>query len=235
MTRENKLALVIGFGLLLLAGILVSDHLSAQQRVDEEPLQAVEPRWMPDQDILQFARTEAAPDPEPIREQTIAVPPRVERTIERPVAVARPPAQIVIGGSNGTVNRESAPRETRRFHYVRSGDNLSRIAEQYYGDARAWTRITRGNPEIDPDRLTIGMRLLIPAAEGTAPASAVATAPPRNRTTVVREGETLSDIARRELGDGRKWTKLHEANRATLPDPNRLKVGMVLKVPATSS
>ena len=42
MTRENKLALVIGFGLLLLAGIFVSDHLSAQQRTDEEPLVASE-------------------------------------------------------------------------------------------------------------------------------------------------------------------------------------------------
>ena len=30
MTRENKLALIIGFGLLLFVGILVSDHLSAR-------------------------------------------------------------------------------------------------------------------------------------------------------------------------------------------------------------
>ena len=30
MTRENKLAIVIGFGLLLFVGILVSDHLSAR-------------------------------------------------------------------------------------------------------------------------------------------------------------------------------------------------------------
>ena len=31
MTRENKLALVIGFGLILFVGILVSDHFSAQR------------------------------------------------------------------------------------------------------------------------------------------------------------------------------------------------------------
>ena len=31
MTRENKLALVIGFGLMLFVGILVSDHFSAQR------------------------------------------------------------------------------------------------------------------------------------------------------------------------------------------------------------
>ena len=32
MTRENKLALVVGFGLLLFVGILVSDHFSAAHR-----------------------------------------------------------------------------------------------------------------------------------------------------------------------------------------------------------
>ena len=32
MSRENKLALIIGFGLVLFVGVLVSDHLSANQR-----------------------------------------------------------------------------------------------------------------------------------------------------------------------------------------------------------
>ena len=32
MTRENKLAMVVGFGLLLFVGILVSDHFSTAQR-----------------------------------------------------------------------------------------------------------------------------------------------------------------------------------------------------------
>ena len=32
MTRESKLALIVGFGLILFVGILVSDHFSAGQR-----------------------------------------------------------------------------------------------------------------------------------------------------------------------------------------------------------
>ena len=32
MTREHKLALVVGFGLILFVGILVSDHLAADAR-----------------------------------------------------------------------------------------------------------------------------------------------------------------------------------------------------------
>ena len=52
MTRENKLALVLGFGLLLLAGILVSDYLSAGNRVNEDPLIATSTSAIPDSKIL---------------------------------------------------------------------------------------------------------------------------------------------------------------------------------------
>ena len=43
MTRENKLALVIGFGLMLFVGILVSDHFSAQRFDPATVVQADEP------------------------------------------------------------------------------------------------------------------------------------------------------------------------------------------------
>jgi nucleoid-associated protein YgaU len=44
MTRENKLALVVGFGLILLVGILISDHFSAASRQEPAELtQVVDP------------------------------------------------------------------------------------------------------------------------------------------------------------------------------------------------
>ena len=43
MTRENKLALVIGFGLMLFVGILVSDHFSAQRFDPATVVQSGEP------------------------------------------------------------------------------------------------------------------------------------------------------------------------------------------------
>ena len=43
MTRENKLALVIGFGLMLFVGILVSDHFSAQ-RFDPATVAEAQPK-----------------------------------------------------------------------------------------------------------------------------------------------------------------------------------------------
>ena len=46
MTREHKLALVVGFGLILFVGILVSDHLAADARGHDglEPVGAGRPQ-----------------------------------------------------------------------------------------------------------------------------------------------------------------------------------------------
>jgi len=128
-----------------------------------------------------------------------------------------------------------------RFHYVKSGESLSSIAKEHFGDPKKWVLIERHNPDINADALQIGTRLTIPnrermvASSGSTRTLETTRRTPRARTTVVREGETLSDIARRELGDGSKWPKLHDANRATLPNADRLKPGMVLNLPVTSN
>ena len=57
---------------------------------------------------------------------------------------------------------------------------------------------------------------------------------PTTQTYVVQAGDTLTDIARRFMGDG-SWAtvqKLYEMNRATLSDPDQLDIGMHLVVPA---
>jgi len=56
---------------------------------------------------------------------------------------------------------------------------------------------------------------------------------PATQTYVVQSGDTLTDIARRFMGDG-SWAtvqKLYEMNRGTLSDPDQLDVGMRLVVP----
>ncbi len=54
-----------------------------------------------------------------------------------------------------------------------------------------------------------------------------------DRTYVVRSGDCLTDIARREIGSGSRSAvrKLLDANRGRIADPNRLMVGMRLKIP----
>lgn len=51
------------------------------------------------------------------------------------------------------------------------------------------------------------------------------------RTYTVRSGDSLWKIAARLLGNGTRWREIHALNRKALPNPNRLRVGQVLKVP----
>lgn len=52
------------------------------------------------------------------------------------------------------------------------------------------------------------------------------------RTYTVKTGDTLSGIAKQELGDANAYTKIFQANRDQLNDPDRIKPGQVLKIPA---
>jgi nucleoid-associated protein YgaU len=47
----------------------------------------------------------------------------------------------------------------------------------------------------------------------------------------VSEGETLSAIARKELGDASLWMAIYRANRDQIQDPARIYPGQKLAVP----
>jgi nucleoid-associated protein YgaU len=55
--------------------------------------------------------------------------------------------------------------------------------------------------------------------------------PPAPRIHVVEKGQTLSQIAEQYYGSQRQWPKILNANRDTLPDPNRLTPGSKLIIP----
>jgi nucleoid-associated protein YgaU len=51
------------------------------------------------------------------------------------------------------------------------------------------------------------------------------------RTHVVVSGDSLSKIAKREYGDAQKWTKIYEANRNLIKDPDLIYPGQELRIP----
>ena len=50
------------------------------------------------------------------------------------------------------------------FYEIQSGDTLSKIAKQYYGDAMQYPKIFEANREVikDPDKIFVGQRIRIP-------------------------------------------------------------------------
>ena len=52
------------------------------------------------------------------------------------------------------------------------------------------------------------------------------------RTYTVKSGDTLSKIAKEHLGDANAYMKIFDANKDQLTDPDKIKPGQVLKIPA---
>jgi nucleoid-associated protein YgaU len=52
------------------------------------------------------------------------------------------------------------------------------------------------------------------------------------QTYTVKSGDTLSKIAKEHLGDANAYMAIFEANRDQLTDPDKIKPGQVLKIPA---
>ena len=57
-----------------------------------------------------------------------------------------------------------APMAQARYYTIQSGDTLSKIAKEYYGDANAYNKIFEANREVikDADKIYPGQRIRIP-------------------------------------------------------------------------
>ena len=63
-------------------------------------------------------------------------------------------------------------------------------------------------------------------------ASTEAAAPGSELTYTVANGDTLSHIAKHFYGKASRWQAIFDANRDQLDDPDRIRPGQVLKIPA---
>ena len=57
----------------------------------------------------------------------------------------------------------SPPPQASRYHVVRKGERLEKIAKRYYGSATHVAKIQAANPGLsNPDRIRAGMKLILP-------------------------------------------------------------------------
>jgi nucleoid-associated protein YgaU len=64
------------------------------------------------------------------------------------------------------------------------------------------------------------------------PAAPAAAAAPAQQTYTVQAGDTLSKIAKQFLGNPGAYNEIFNLNRDQLSDPDKIKPGQVLKIPA---
>lgn len=138
---------------------------------------------------------------------------------------------------------------------VEAGDTLSKLASEHLGSATRWRELFEANKDkLDrPESLRAGMTLELPQPSPPSPRASTQSrvtpsplrvlAPPVTQTEprtaeaagfeayVVEPGDSLYAIAASQLGDGKRWREVYQANRNRLADPDAVVVGQTLKIP----
>ena len=235
MTLENKVALVLGFGLILVVGILISDHFSQARMQKPANLLAGDPTAVEaprhDPPLLDIGPRMSAAQATVLSERTIDVPGPFPEPHDE-AAMLRPPS---LPDAAAPVGDQPASTEVI-FHDVRPGESLSAICGRHYGDPSLAAVLARYNGIVDPDVLRAGHRLRVPAAAAIVPGVAPHRPGPEGdrtqpRTYTIKPGDSLSEIAERLLDSSHKWEELYELNRNVISDPDNIQAGVVINLP----
>lgn len=228
MTKETKIGLLVGMGVIILIGILISDHLSVAQRQQQAQLA---------NGIPEIHEDMIPPAPHAVRELPAAQATR--RTEPMPLPDEIPP---VVTRSNAPPANTTVPAAVPQPPVA--------VAE-----ARPHTIVQDVNL-LMPDRQTHGQYVPVPPANvqgyGAIPSDPGAGAglppelfekpmPPTPRPPsvpaskaivhYVGKEETLSDISRKYYGTAGQWKDIYEANRSVIPNPNLVRPGVRLVIP----
>jgi nucleoid-associated protein YgaU len=250
VTRESKLALILSFVLILVVGVLISDHFSSAGSMIPDSLDedqgVIAPLPGADRSGLDNAIDRVMPESDGssarslLEQMTESV-----RSMEVPALASEgediglAPVEIlntsIPDREPEPVVREPVRRDARATYTVRAGDSLYRISVNTLGDGERWREIhelNRATLGADPV-LQPGMVLELPSG---ARSSVVVTprisepAPTKKgRTHVVQSGDTLGEISQKYLGTVKRMNEIVKLNG--LDDADDIRLGMTLKIP----
>ena len=207
MTRENKLSIVIAFGLLIFVGMLVADHFSIASH----------------RKVASLGSNASTP---PLISPTTLVdgPPLPSNSVEQ-VTATTIEVHVVSKG-------ETLRSICLQFY----GDSGLARSVATYNQLKNPNTIEIGNAILLPPRSilifgNIATHSLLPV-EGV---DSKYTPVQRMGTYTVKVGDTLSEIAQTVMGTTHKTPILIDVNKDVMPDPNLIRPGMVLRFPMQSS
>jgi nucleoid-associated protein YgaU len=131
-------------------------------------------------------------------------------------------------------NGEMVPEGLPITHTVAQGEDLWKISEQYYQNGYNWVDIAQENKLANANLIETGQELMIPrvAAKVVDQAEADETAPMVETSEyLVQKGDNLWKISVKAYNDGYQWTKVWEANKELIANPNVIEAGMLLTLP----
>lgn len=242
MTREHKLALIVGFSLILLVGVLISDHLSRARQARIAPVNQnetlVAEGGSRTGDLLKNDGTTAMPGlggPTTIVSGSAQPLPQGQSNpgtlTQLPIAAPQQSQEVPIGGSPSGMALTDANGRLVSGKGQES-DPLMRAIADNHGSV-----VTLPNGQ-----RVFSLGTGIPAAAGTATGSISPTSnariaaetktaaiPDNVKLYTIQKGDTLMKIAEKNYGSGKLWHELAKYNGIA---DSGVRIGAKLKLPS---
>ena len=207
MTRENKLSIVIAFGLLIFVGMLVADHFSiASQR-----------------EVADLAIPSTPPPPlaDVGRIDVLTGPPKPRET-----------QQYDGGDFIHSVRSGETLLSICKEHY---GDSGLANSVAKWNNIKNPNAIERGTQIALPSRRSLIANSFSKTELSSTEQHVGSTTEARTGTYMVQMGDTLSEIAQKIMGTTKKTQLLIDMNKDVMPNPNNIRPGMILQYPLQTS
>ena len=205
MTRENKLSIVIAFGLLIFVGMLVADHYSIASHRTVADLGSN----VPSPPLLNSGRLfDGPPSPAPIVKHDNSSSDQLH-----------------------TVQQGETLRSICRTYY---GDSGLASAIASWNRMPNPNNLEKGQTIALPSRTSL-FAIIAPSVTQTPVAIlANARTTASVSKYKVKAGDTLSELAYKLLGTSKKTAELFDFNKDIMPDPDTIYPGMILRYPSTT-
>ncbi|MDF1809184.1 MAG: LysM peptidoglycan-binding domain-containing protein [Phycisphaerales bacterium] len=207
VTRESKLALIIGFVLVLVVGVLVSDHFSQANSMTLDI-----------QESQRLAITQA-----PITNLGIRSVPNGEN-------------QLNAGSIESNSNQNSpVVIQNGRSTQVGSSDANNSLIDRAFNEAKRRIQDTDLPQAAKIKDATLPDTTTNRDGSSIAPRRPLVQPNTNYPTYKVVAGDSLIAIARKQLGNSERWKEIHELNADRIGPNAILKVGMTIKLPIHTS
>jgi len=249
VTRELKLALIVGFSLVLVITVLISDHLSRARKatldgtVAQQPQQTPKPVTPPTSFAQDIREPESKLAGGPLGNEPIRTEPRVPdyqgiasndspQSPQSPQDPAGTTVELKQGSSADTdlatliQNMGGEIRDGRIYLPPAAQPDLSKPRSEPSGETPG------GGATNSPERL--GTSESEPSQKPGLVPQPDRPSTPSGREYQIAPGDSLYKIAKREYGDGELWRKLAQHNIGRVGPTGEVRVGAKIILPARS-
>lgn len=224
MTREHKLALLVSFALVMIVGVLLSDHFSTARK---DTLATVEPP-----DITEVADRTPSDTPSTTahrrnqRETALDMPDPIDPSLEPAPPLRHQLAELFPDPETETGPVITPDRSTRALVQPETKpiDSMTSWPQDI---TNAWEQATRSLTE-SPSPIKPETAPTPPTEPPSAPSS-------KPVTHTIAPGDTLFEIAKKYYNDGSRWRAIASHNPDTIPDPASLRPGTTIQIPGLAA